>query len=132
MANANSGKHSQQRLMQQIKADPYLVIEFPVILRLLYSCGLRIGETVKISMNASNMLKKYIEHRRIINDTERHVFSSQTHEKMSVSCIEEIYSKYIEKAKHEYPEMFRYNYTPDPFPSDTFLYTHPESGTSGY
>lgn len=36
------------------------------------------------------MLKKYIEHRRIINDTERHVFSSQTHEKMSVSCIEEI------------------------------------------
>lgn len=33
------------------KADPYLVIEFPVILRLLYSCGLRIGETVKISMN---------------------------------------------------------------------------------
>lgn len=32
------------------KADPYLVIEFPVILRLLYSCGLRIGETLKISM----------------------------------------------------------------------------------
>ena len=29
------------------KADPYLVIEFPVIIRLLYSCGLRIGETVK-------------------------------------------------------------------------------------
>ena len=38
--------------------------------------------------------------------------SSQTHEKMSVSCIEEIYAKYIEKAKREYPEMFRYNYTP--------------------
>lgn len=32
------------------KADPYLPIEFPVILRLLYSCGLRIGETLKISM----------------------------------------------------------------------------------
>ncbi len=30
------------------KADPYLKIEFPVILRLLYSCGLRIGETVKL------------------------------------------------------------------------------------
>lgn len=30
------------------KADPYLAIEFPVILRLLYNCGLRIGETVKI------------------------------------------------------------------------------------
>ena len=67
---------------------------------------------IGIPCDASNMLKKYIEHRRIINDTERHVFSSQTHEKMSVSCIEEIYSKYIEKAKQEYPEMFRYNYTP--------------------
>lgn len=32
------------------KADPFLKTEFPVILRLLYSCGLRIGETVKISM----------------------------------------------------------------------------------
>lgn len=32
------------------KADPYLVLEFPVIIRLLYSCGLRIGETVRISM----------------------------------------------------------------------------------
>ena len=67
---------------------------------------------IGIPCDASNMLKKYIEHRRIINDTERHVFSSQTHEKMSVSCIEEIYSKYIDKAKREYPEMFRYSYTP--------------------
>ena len=67
---------------------------------------------IGIPCDASNMLKKYVEHRRIVNDTERHVFSSQTHEKMSVSCIEEIYSKYIEKAKQEYPEMFRYNYTP--------------------
>lgn len=31
------------------KADPYLIIEFPVILRLLYCCGLRIGETVKLN-----------------------------------------------------------------------------------
>lgn len=33
------------------KADPNLVIEFPVIIRLLYSCGLRIGETVKMKMS---------------------------------------------------------------------------------
>lgn len=32
------------------KADPYLPMEFPVILRLLYSCGLRIGETVRINL----------------------------------------------------------------------------------
>ena len=67
---------------------------------------------IGIPCDASNMLKKYIEHRRIIKDTERHMFSSQTHEKMSVSCIKEIYSKYIAKAKREYTEMFRYNYTP--------------------
>lgn len=33
------------------KADPNLVMEFPVILRLLYSCGLRIGETVKLKIS---------------------------------------------------------------------------------
>lgn len=32
------------------KACIYLPIEFPVILRLLFSCGLRIGETVRIQM----------------------------------------------------------------------------------
>ena len=51
-------------------------------------------------MMLPNMLKKYIEHRRIINDTERHVFlKSDTLRRYPVSCIEEIYSKYIEKAK---------------------------------
>ena len=33
------------------KADPYMMIEFPVIIRLLYSCGLRVGETVNIAMS---------------------------------------------------------------------------------
>lgn len=37
-------------IQKEPKADPYLVVEFPVILRLLYGCGLRIGETLKISM----------------------------------------------------------------------------------
>lgn len=32
------------------KADPCLPMEFPVILRLLYSCGTRIGETVAIDI----------------------------------------------------------------------------------
>lgn len=38
-------------IQKDYKADPYLVLEFPVIIRLLYSCGLRIGETVKIRMD---------------------------------------------------------------------------------
>lgn len=67
---------------------------------------------IGIPCDASNMLKKYIEHRGIMDDGARHVFSSQTHEKMSVSCIEEIYAKYIDKAKCEYPGLFINNYTP--------------------
>lgn len=67
---------------------------------------------IGIPRDASNMLKRYIEHRKILNDTERHVFSSQTHEKMSVSCVEEIFSKYIDKAKRQTPDKFRDNYTP--------------------
>ena len=38
-------------IQKDIKTDKYLVIEFPVIIRLLYSCGLRIGETLRIDMS---------------------------------------------------------------------------------
>lgn len=61
---------------------------------------------------ATNMLKKYIEHRGISNNNDRHVFSSQTHEKMTVSCIEEIFAKYVIKARQDNPGLFRNNYTP--------------------
>ena len=37
------------------KACRYLPIEFPVILRLLFSCGLRIGETVRIQMKCVDL-----------------------------------------------------------------------------
>ncbi len=67
---------------------------------------------IGIPYDASNMLHKYIDHRKISNDAGRHVFSSQTHEKMTVSCIEEIYSKYIDKAKKNNSGKFRDNYTP--------------------
>ena len=38
-------------IQKDLKTDPYLVIEFPVIIRLLYSSGLRIGETLRIDMS---------------------------------------------------------------------------------
>lgn len=41
---------SVDSLLQLGTKDHFLAIEFPVILRLLYSCGLRIGETVRIEM----------------------------------------------------------------------------------
>lgn len=67
---------------------------------------------IGIPTGASEMLKKYIRYRRIESCPDRHVFSSQTHEKMSVSCIEEIYEKYVLKAKAAHPTMFLKNYTP--------------------
>ncbi len=77
----------------------------------LHGKGLKVRR-IGIPKDASDMLKKYMEHRRILNDAGRHVFSSQTHEQMTVSCIEEIFSKYIDKAKNEYPDKFRNSYTP--------------------
>ena len=67
---------------------------------------------IGIPLEASGMLKKYIAHRGIANDFEAHVFSSQTHEQMTVSCVEEIFAKYIVRAKHEHPDLFRHDYTP--------------------
>lgn len=54
----------------------------------------------------SAMLNQYIHHRRIMDKPERHIFSSQTHEHMTVSCIEGIFKKYITIAKKENPSMF--------------------------
>ena len=38
-------------VLKDPKADTYMAIEFPMILRLLYSCGLRVGETAKIDLS---------------------------------------------------------------------------------
>ena len=67
---------------------------------------------IGIPSEATQMLHNYIIYRRIESKYDAHVFSSQTHEKMSVSCIEEIYKKYVKKAKTDYSDMFRENYTP--------------------
>ena len=66
---------------------------------------------IGIPADAAGMLKKYIVYRKIQTLPEKHVFSSQTHEKMTVSCIEEIYAKYVSIAKEQNPGLFRHNYT---------------------
>jgi len=58
------------------------------------------------------MLKQYIVYRNLSNKPERHVFSSQTHEQMTVSCIEEIFKKYVSIAKNENPSLFQENSYP--------------------
>lgn len=67
---------------------------------------------IGIPAQASKNLEKYIAYRKISSKLEKHVFSSQTHEKMTVSCIEEIYKKYINQAKSEHPNLFRETYSP--------------------
>lgn len=61
---------------------------------------------VGISLTLAKTVQKYIRHRHIEQYPERHVFSSQTHEQMTVSCVEGIYKKYVNIAKREYPDMF--------------------------
>ena len=52
------------------------------------------------------MLKQYISFRGIEKLFQRHVFSSQTHEAMTVSCVEEIFKKYVTSCKRKNPDKF--------------------------
>ena len=68
---------------------------------------------VRIAPRPSSMLRRYVRYRGIDNQPDRHVFSSQTHEKMSVSCVEGIFKKYAKMAKAQFPALFRADsYTP--------------------
>lgn len=60
----------------------------------------------RIGAEAAGMLNGYIKHRKIQGMPERHVFSSQTHEKMTVSCVEGVYKKYVKKAMADNPALF--------------------------
>lgn len=68
---------------------------------------------VKITADTTKLLDRYITSRRIRDKPDKFVFPSQRNEKMSVSCIEEIFEKYVAKAKELHPEMFTAGrYTP--------------------
>ena len=68
---------------------------------------------VKISDHAADILKGYLKKRNIEHSPDKHIFSSQTHEKMTISCIEEIVKKYVNEAKKLYPDKFRFeSYSP--------------------
>lgn len=75
---------------------------------------------VTIPQNCVVMLKNYLDSRNLDlscpSDRLRHIFSSQTCEKMSVSGVEEIVKKYVFKSKKAYPHLFRRKtYTPHSF-----------------
>jgi site-specific recombinase XerD len=75
---------------------------------------------VTIPDNASTVLTEWLGERdfRLDRqaDREKHLFSSQTHEHMTISCIEELVKKYVHIAKETHPGMFREKtYTPHSF-----------------
>jgi site-specific recombinase XerD len=68
---------------------------------------------VNIAQPCGILLKHYITQCGISKQLDRHIFSSQTHEHMTTSCIKEIYKKYVTLAKAQNPMLFReQSYTP--------------------
>jgi len=61
---------------------------------------------VGIGLSCTELLRGYIRHRGIESRPGRHVFSSQTHEQMTVSCIEGIFKKYVSLARTNTPGSF--------------------------
>lgn len=75
---------------------------------------------VAIPQSCATLLKNYLKSKQLdvsdMNARKKHVFSSQLHEKMTISCIEEIVKKYVVKAKITYPALFkRKSYSPHCF-----------------
>ena len=72
--------------------------------------------TIVIPEQSALLLKSFIEQNQMKGcDFQRHVFSSQTREHMTISCLEAIVKKYVRKAKELRPDLFREHYTPHSF-----------------
>ena len=68
---------------------------------------------VLIARPCAEMLKQYLFWRKIDQELDRYIFSSQTHEQMTISCVEAIFKKYLAIAKSQNPSMFmEKRYTP--------------------
>lgn len=61
---------------------------------------------ILIAKQCGALLCQYLSYRKIDGKPDSHVFSSQTHEHMTVSCIEEIFKKYIRTARLQNQSMF--------------------------
>ena len=77
------------------------------------------ARTIVLPDNCAILLKGFIDSNStggVAITPLKPVFSSQTHEKMSISCVEEIVKKYVNQAKVAYPSLFkRLSYSPHSF-----------------
>lgn len=71
--------------------------------------------TIVIPEQCAMLLKAHIEQNRIKSSVKRHLFSSQTNEHMTISCLEAIVKKYVHLAKKLRSDLFRHHYTPHSF-----------------
>ena len=62
---------------------------------------------IRIARPCAEMLRNYLVWRGINQQLDRHIFSTRTHEHMTISCVEAIYKKYLYEAKKQHPSMFR-------------------------
>ena len=68
---------------------------------------------IRIAQPCAEILKNYLVWRGIDQRLDRHIFSSRTHEHITISCVEAIYKKYLCMARQQNPSMFRENkYSP--------------------
>lgn len=71
---------------------------------------------VTIPTQCAALLRAYLSSENKLTALDSHVFSSQTNEHMTISCVEEIVKKYVRVAKQENPSLFREkNYSPHSF-----------------
>jgi site-specific recombinase XerD len=71
--------------------------------------------TIVVPEQYAVLLKSYLEQNQKSAGPGQHVFSSQTHEHMTISCLEAIVKKYVRKAKELRPDLFNKHYTPHNF-----------------
>lgn len=67
---------------------------------------------ISISDKPSKIINDYLHETEKIFIPKAYVFSSRINEQMKISCIEEIYRKYIRMAKEVHPGYFPYSYSP--------------------
>ncbi len=67
---------------------------------------------IAISEMPGTVLSKYIQQTGKSLSPDSFVFNSQTHDHMSISCVEEIYKKYISKISEENSGLFSGKYSP--------------------
>ncbi|MEX2461112.1 MAG: tyrosine-type recombinase/integrase [Paenibacillaceae bacterium] len=74
------------------------------------------GRIVTIPDKCAELLLFYLKSNDLSNKPDKYVFSSQTHEHMSISCIEGIVKKYVRLAKKQNQDIFpEKHYTPHSF-----------------